>query len=85
MNVEIEKSASIFFTINLYNLYMISFLNYFVIPSGDIPVIKEINGSLVREMRTAKKISQRDFANAVGMSQSWVRNIETKGKDTPVR
>ena len=64
---------------------MISFLNYFVIPSGDIPVIKEINGSLVREMRTAKKISQRDFANAVGMSQSWVRNIETKGKDTPVR
>ncbi|AFZ27347.1 hypothetical protein Cylst_5321 [Cylindrospermum stagnale PCC 7417] len=34
----------------------------------DIPVIKEITGSLVKQMRTAKKMSQRDFANAVGMS-----------------
>ena len=50
----------------------------------DIPVIKEINGRLVKQMRTAKKISQRDFANAVGMSQSWVRDIETKGKDAPI-
>ncbi|MDK2409326.1 helix-turn-helix transcriptional regulator [Aphanizomenon sp. PH219] len=50
----------------------------------NIPVIKEINGRLVKQMRTAKKISQRDFANAVGMSQSWVRDIETKGKDAPI-
>jgi DNA-binding Lrp family transcriptional regulator len=32
----------------------------------------------------AKKIIQRDFANAVGMSQSWVRDIETKAKDAPI-
>ncbi|MDK2460011.1 hypothetical protein QHH11_12855 [Aphanizomenon sp. PH219] len=24
------------------------------------------------------------FANAVGMSQSWVRDIETKGQDTAI-
>jgi DNA-binding transcriptional regulator YiaG len=50
----------------------------------NIPVIKEITGSLVKQMRTAKKMSQRDFAHAVGMSQSWVRDIETKGKDAPI-
>nr|WP_277924634.1 helix-turn-helix domain-containing protein [Anabaena lutea] len=50
----------------------------------NIPVIKEITGNLVKQMRTAKKMSQRDFAHAVGMSQSWVRDIETKGKNAPI-
>ncbi|BAZ33451.1 hypothetical protein NIES4074_59650 (plasmid) [Cylindrospermum sp. NIES-4074] len=54
------------------------------VPIINIPVIQEITGSLVKQMRTAKKMSQRDFANAVGMSQSWVRDIETKGKDAPI-
>jgi hypothetical protein len=29
-------------------------------------------------------MNQRNFANSISLSQSWVRDIETKGKDAPV-
>ncbi|MBW4642701.1 MAG: helix-turn-helix domain-containing protein [Goleter apudmare HA4340-LM2] len=44
----------------------------------------ELTGAILRQIRTAKRISQREIARAVGMSQSWVRDIETEGSDKVV-
>ncbi len=44
----------------------------------------EFTGAILRQIRTAKRISQREIARAVGMSQSWVRDIETEGSDKVV-
>lgn len=45
---------------------------------------KELTGDIVRLLRTAKRVSQRKLALAMGMSQSWVRNIENEGRDQPI-
>jgi DNA-binding transcriptional regulator YiaG len=44
----------------------------------------ELTGTIVRQLRTAKRISQRQVASAIGMSQSWLRDIETEGRDKPI-
>jgi DNA-binding transcriptional regulator YiaG len=44
----------------------------------------ELTGAILRQIRTAKRISQREIAHVVGMSQSWVRDIEIEGSDKVV-
>ena len=44
----------------------------------------ELTGDIVRQARTAMHMNQRQVARAMGMSQSWVRDIEMEGRDKPV-
>ncbi|MBW4595427.1 MAG: helix-turn-helix domain-containing protein [Brasilonema angustatum HA4187-MV1] len=44
----------------------------------------ELTGAILKQIRTAKCMSQREIAGAIGMSQSWVRDIENEGKDQPI-
>ncbi|RAM49086.1 MAG: XRE family transcriptional regulator [Hapalosiphonaceae cyanobacterium JJU2] len=44
----------------------------------------ELTGTILRQLRTAKRISQREIARAIGMSQSWVRDVENEGKEQPI-
>lgn len=58
--------------------------------TSDVPKIidldqnKELTGDIVRLLRTAKRISQRKLAQSVGMSQSWIRDIENEGRNQPI-
>lgn len=47
----------------------------------ELAEIKELTGAILQQVRSAKCMSQRDIARAMGMSQSWVRDIENEGKD----
>lgn len=42
-------------------------------------------GTDVRKLRQAAGISQMELAIAMGMSQSWVRNLENKWLDRPIK
>lgn len=55
-----------------------------VIEDEPLP-IKELTGGLVKQLRQQAKLSQMDVAIAMGMSQSWVRNIENKWQDKPIK
>lgn len=44
----------------------------------------ELTGAMVRQARLAVGMSQRDIARAIGMSQSWVRDIEKSGEHKPI-
>jgi DNA-binding transcriptional regulator YiaG len=46
---------------------------------------RELTGAMVRQLRQAAGLSQMDVAIALGMSQSWVRNIENKLQDKPLK
>jgi transcriptional regulator with XRE-family HTH domain len=39
---------------------------------------------MVKQARTASRMSQREVARAIGMSQSWVRDIENDWQDKPI-
>jgi DNA-binding transcriptional regulator YiaG len=46
---------------------------------------QELTGAMVKQLRQQAGLSQMDVAIAMGMSQSWVRNIENKGQDKPLK
>lgn len=46
---------------------------------------QELTGALVKYLRQKAGLSQMDVAIAMGMSQSWVRNIENKWQDRPLK
>jgi DNA-binding transcriptional regulator YiaG len=46
---------------------------------------QELTGAMVRKLRQEIGLSQMDVAIAMGMSQSWVRNIENKLQDKPLK
>ncbi|MBD1842628.1 helix-turn-helix domain-containing protein [Cyanobacteria bacterium FACHB-63] len=46
---------------------------------------QELTGAKVKELRQKAGMSQMDVAIAMGMSQSWVRNIENKLQDKPLK
>jgi DNA-binding transcriptional regulator YiaG len=46
---------------------------------------QELTGALVKKLRQEAGLSQMDIAIAMGMSQSWVRNIENKLQDKPLK
>ncbi|MBD2068997.1 helix-turn-helix domain-containing protein, partial [Leptolyngbya sp. FACHB-671] len=46
---------------------------------------QELTGAMVKQLRQEAGLSQMDLAIAVGMSQSWVRNIENKWQDKPLK
>lgn len=46
---------------------------------------QELTGAMVRKLRQEAGLSQMDVAIAMGMSQSWVRNIENKLQDKPLK
>lgn len=50
------------------------------------PVIEaeQFTGSIVRKLRKTLSMSQTDLAQAIGRSQSWVRDLENKFSDRPV-
>lgn len=50
-----------------------------------IPADQELTGALVKKLRQQAGLSQMDIAIAMGMSQSWVRNIENKLQDKPLK
>lgn len=50
-----------------------------------LPLTEELTGASVKELRQEAGLSQMDVAIAMGMSQSWVRNIENKLQDKPVK
>lgn len=50
----------------------------------EVPESVELTGAMVRQARLAIGISQRDVARAIGMSQSWVRNIEKDSGQKPI-
>ncbi|MBW4573481.1 MAG: helix-turn-helix domain-containing protein [Tolypothrix carrinoi HA7290-LM1] len=50
----------------------------------ELPEISELTGATIRQVRTGRGMSQRQLAGAMGLSQSWVRDIETEGRDKPV-
>ncbi|MBD2772514.1 helix-turn-helix domain-containing protein [Iningainema tapete] len=50
----------------------------------ELPQTSKLTGDIVRQARTAMHMNQRQLAQAIGMSQSWVRDIETEGRDKPV-
>lgn len=49
-----------------------------------VPEFNELTGGMVRQARLAIGMSQRDVARAIGMSQSWVRDIEKDGGHKPI-
>lgn len=49
-----------------------------------VPESGELTGAMVRQARLAIRMSQRDVARAIGMSQSWVRDIEKDGRERPI-
>jgi len=46
---------------------------------------QKLTGAMVKQLRQEAGLSQMDVAIAVGMSQSWVRNIENKWQDKPLK
>jgi DNA-binding transcriptional regulator YiaG len=46
---------------------------------------QELTGAVVKKLRQEAGLSQMDVALAVGMSQSWVRNIENKWQNKPLK
>ncbi len=46
---------------------------------------QELTGAIVKKLRQEAGLSQMDIAIAMGMSQSWVRNIENKLQDKPLK
>jgi len=50
-----------------------------------MPPTQELTGALVKQLRQEAGLSQMDIAIAMGMSQSWVRNIENKLQDKPLK
>lgn len=46
---------------------------------------QELTGAMVKKLRQEARLSQMDVAIAIGMSQSWVRNIENKLQDKPLK
>lgn len=46
---------------------------------------RELTGAVVKKLRQEAGLSQMDVAIAMGMSQSWVRNIENKLQDKPLK
>lgn len=51
---------------------------------SELPEPRELTGAMVKQARTASRMSQREVARAMGMSQSWVRNIENDWQDKPI-
>ena len=50
-----------------------------------MPPVQELTGAMVKKLRQEARLSQMDVAIAMGMSQSWVRNIENKLQDKPLK
>jgi DNA-binding transcriptional regulator YiaG len=50
-----------------------------------IPATEKLTGAVVKQLRQQAGLSQMDVAIAMGMSQSWVRNIENKLQDKPIK
>uniref|UniRef100_B8HZ30 HTH cro/C1-type domain-containing protein n=1 Tax=Cyanothece sp. (strain PCC 7425 / ATCC 29141) TaxID=395961 RepID=B8HZ30_CYAP4 len=46
---------------------------------------QSLTGAMVKKLRLQAGLSQMDLAIAMGMSQSWVRNIENKLQDKPLK
>jgi DNA-binding transcriptional regulator YiaG len=51
---------------------------------SELPEPRELTGAMVKQARTASRMSQREVARAIGMSQSWVRDIENDWKEKPI-
>lgn len=51
----------------------------------EVARLQELTGAMVKQLRQEAGLSQMDVAIAMGMSQSWVRNIENKGQDKPLK
>jgi DNA-binding transcriptional regulator YiaG len=47
--------------------------------------VVELTGILVKQFRQAIGMSQMEVANAIGRSQSWIRDVENKWKDKPLK
>lgn len=47
--------------------------------------VVELTGILVKQFRQAIGMSQMEVANAIGKSQSWIRDVENKWKDKPLK
>ncbi|XGV94378.1 MAG: helix-turn-helix domain-containing protein (plasmid) [Leptolyngbya sp. BL-A-14] len=56
-----------------------------IVVQDDLPPTQELTGALVKQLRQEAGLSQMDVAIAMGMSQSWVRNIENKLQDKPLK
>jgi DNA-binding transcriptional regulator YiaG len=52
--------------------------------TSELPESRELTGAMVKQARTASRLSQREVARAIGMSQSWVRDIENDWQDKPI-
>lgn len=48
--------------------------------NDEVPPSQELTGRVVKKLRQEAGLSQMDVAIAMGMSQSWVRNIEMQNK-----
>jgi|ERR687897_642816 transcriptional regulator with XRE-family HTH domain len=44
---------------------------------------QEILGRVIRSLREEKKINQKDFAERIGISSSWLSRIESGNYDPP--
>lgn len=51
---------------------------------SELPESRELTGAMVKQARIASRMSQREVARAIGMSQSWVRDIENDWQDKPI-
>jgi DNA-binding transcriptional regulator YiaG len=49
------------------------------------PLAPELTGAVIKKLRQEAGLSQMDVAIAMGMSQSWVRNLENKLQDKPLK
>ena len=52
--------------------------------STEVTESAHLTGAMVQQARIAIGMSQRDVAHAIGMSQSWVRDIEKDGGQKPI-
>lgn len=51
----------------------------------ETPYNQQLTGAMIKQLRQEAGLSQMDVAIAIGMSQSWVRNIENKLQNKPLK